>query len=937
MFNKAGWHYPQQRLMALWDDIKPIISGTKPPEPLFVRANNGEVVEYWQTNLVPSYFELDDYEVRTPTDIIGQHIHLVKFDVLAADGAANGFNYEDGTFSAEEVRGRIQAIDAAGGLCQQPQATGALPACPAGAKREMRTAKPIEALGNGPAPGSNEWVGAQATVRLWYVDPLTGNGRERSYMTVFTHDHFSPSTHQEAGLYGGVLIEPKGSTWTKPDGALLGGRRDGGPTSYAANILAPSDPAGSYREFGLAWADTQFAYRAGSRDKPTCYRGQKPPSCDDSASYTGWTDTPNAVNPITAGSPAAAQTQVISDFGAGTFSMNYRNEPLPLRLDKADKATPKAGDASWAYASIACRNPAFAAQPAGGTTIDPDCANGACFKFPQEPVSAGMEAGDPYTPLLRAYPGDAVQLRLLARGFTTMHDVMTHGLPWKFEPYNPNSGWRESQLQLLSEHFELMFKVPRAGDYLYSTSASLEGNSNGLWGLLRAYAGKRPDLAALPENSNPASLPFAPPPVLEDCGKGLPCRRKFGVTALTIQELAGPGQALVYNGRGLRLTTGFATTEPLIDPLAIVYVRNEDLCAPGSDACVPGGRLKRGIKIEPLVLRAAAGDVIELTLTNGMTGEEPVFTTPIPGARAGMPYTTPFAAINLEPSRSVGLHPQLLAADVRTGDGTNIGANPDSTVPPGESRGYTWYAGTIEAGPDGQPKATPVEFGSVNLQPSDPLNHAYRGLFGGLVVEPAGSSWAGDPGDPSSATVFAAGGGVFRDFVINGQDDADILLNNQSNYQAGNALSAVNYRTEPAIYRYGQNLSSVMASPPADWKNLTVSDLVGLGQIAWSAVDTSRFLANGLVGADPETPVFRAPAGMPVRFRLLHAGGNGDNQQVFELSGHTWQSEPYTKGSAVIGDNPGSPYVGVQSGYGVTSHYDAVIVAAGGAGRVAGD
>src|ERR1700761_2490056 len=117
VFNKAGWHYPQQRMMALWSDIKSLIDGTKPPEPLFVRANNGETVEYWQSNLVPSYYELDDYQVRTPTDIIGQHIHLVKFDVLAADGAANGFNYEDGTFSPQEVQDRIAAISKSGGLC----------------------------------------------------------------------------------------------------------------------------------------------------------------------------------------------------------------------------------------------------------------------------------------------------------------------------------------------------------------------------------------------------------------------------------------------------------------------------------------------------------------------------------------------------------------------------------------------------------------------------------------------------------------------------------------------------------------------------------------------------------------------------------------------------------------------------------------------------
>jgi len=981
VFNKAGWHYPQQRLMALWDDIKPMVDGTKPPEPLFVRANNGEVVEYWQTNLIPSYFELDDFEVRTPTDIIGQHIHLVKFDVLAADGAANGFNYEDGTFAAEEVRDRIAAINVDGGLCQQPQAAGALPACPVGSKRKILTPKPIKALGNGPTPDSQDWVGAQATVRLWYVDPLTDLSRERSYMTVFTHDHFSPSTHQEAGLYGGVLIEPKGSAWTRPDGAPLGqGRDDGGPTSYAATILPPNGPEGSYREFGLEWADTQFAYGPASVDQPTCYPGQQPPGCtptkDGYAGYTGWTDTANAINPNigTSGSP---QTQVIGDFGAGTFSMNYRSEPLPLRLANAAGTGPaagQAGDSSWAYASIPGRTAPFATQPAPGGKINPACTDAACFTFPKQPISSGMEAADPYTPLLQAYPGDAVQFRLLAGGFTTMHDVMTHGLPWKFEPYNPNSGWRESQLQLLSEHFELLVKVPRAGDYLYSTSASLEGNSNGLWGLLRTYAELRPELKPLPDNPAPpcpdclaapagqpskapapAELAFTLPQLSTDCTKGQPCLRQFAVTALTIQELTGPTQSLVYNGRGLTLVGGgFAANEQLTDPLAIVYVRDSDLCAPGGTDCVPGGRLKQGVTVEPLALRAAAGDVIELKLTNGMTGQEPVFNTPINAFR--IPYTAPFANINLEPSTSIGLHPQLLAIDVKTEDGTNVGANPDSTVPPGGNRTYRWYAGSVTAGPKGDPVATPIEFGAINLQPSDPLNHAYRGLFGGLVIEPVGSSWTEDPGDASSATVFTADGGSFRDFVVNGQDDVNILLNGFSNYTVGNALSAVNYRTEPAIYRYGQELNGVLGPLPSDsslppatpacpvppsatvnWSALCPADLARLGGIAWSAFDTRRYLSNSLVGGDPQTPIFVASAGMPVRFRLLHAGGNGDNQQVFELTGHAWQSLPYMKDSAVIGGNPASPYQGVQSGYGVTSHYDVVIPAAGGVGQVAGD
>ena len=85
-------------------------AGTKPPEPFFFRANTNDCITFYHTNLVPGVYEQDDFQVRTPTDIIGQHIHLVKFDVTSSDGSGNGFNYEDGTFSPDEVRERIIAI-----------------------------------------------------------------------------------------------------------------------------------------------------------------------------------------------------------------------------------------------------------------------------------------------------------------------------------------------------------------------------------------------------------------------------------------------------------------------------------------------------------------------------------------------------------------------------------------------------------------------------------------------------------------------------------------------------------------------------------------------------------------------------------------------------------------------------------------------------------
>jgi len=101
--NKVGWHFPQQRMLTLWNDAGPTLTRARAPEPMVIRLDTNDCATYWHANLLPNVYQLDDFEVRTPTDVIGQHIHLVKFDVGASDGSGNGYNYEDGTLSPQEV------------------------------------------------------------------------------------------------------------------------------------------------------------------------------------------------------------------------------------------------------------------------------------------------------------------------------------------------------------------------------------------------------------------------------------------------------------------------------------------------------------------------------------------------------------------------------------------------------------------------------------------------------------------------------------------------------------------------------------------------------------------------------------------------------------------------------------------------------------------
>ena len=213
-------------------------------EPFFFRALSGECLEFRHTNELPKELALDDFQVRTPTDTIGQHIHLVKFDVTASDGSGNGWNYEDGTFAPDELMARRCAATALTAFSADPQAdpfAGVVPDPDAAAgtpPRQLydrlkswgtRQAVPAEcaALNNGqiwrrqlgdPAPvlaGSpltNRDL-FQTTAQRWFADPIltrdgTGTPVDRTMRTVFSHDHFGPSSIQQHGFYTALLIEP---------------------------------------------------------------------------------------------------------------------------------------------------------------------------------------------------------------------------------------------------------------------------------------------------------------------------------------------------------------------------------------------------------------------------------------------------------------------------------------------------------------------------------------------------------------------------------------------------------------------------------------------------------------------------------------------------------------------------------------------------------
>ena len=566
--NKHGWHDPQARLITLEEDAAATLDHTRPAEPFFFRANSGECMVFEATNLMPSNLNLDDFQVFTPTDIVGQHIHLVKFDVTSSDGSGNGWNYEDGTFSPDEIRERIIANNAFKGTAElRPlthrlfRADGALEGDTRGLCPATLPADPVEAE---KALEDHPWCGAQSTIQRWWADPLLNqDGGDRTIRTVFTHDHFGPSSAQQHGFYAALVIEPNGSSWQTLAGRPFGGqdaagapfalRPDGGPTSFAANIVGPAGadgkPAWSRREYNIAVADFALLYTAPPENRPI-----SPPGRLDH-------DLPQMVF-----NSVLPRPEGISISDPGGQLMNYRNEPVPGRVGRAGP------DGMWSLkqfdfgdpsANAICRAAVARDEPSRleachvsglsaeattacearvtGQLCDPsdlanvfstrthlgedetirqaiaadarpydtrrifmeqylrrDCVDSADHNC-TEP--AGLRGdGDPATPILGAREGDSVLVRLVQGAQEENHIFFMNGAKWLAVPGAANSGWRAAQHIGISEHFEFEIDLenpsPQASvDQLYGTTAT-DNLWDGQWGLLRVV-GQNETLPAL--------------------------------------------------------------------------------------------------------------------------------------------------------------------------------------------------------------------------------------------------------------------------------------------------------------------------------------------------------------------------------------------------------------------------------------------------------
>jgi len=940
--NKAGWHDPQARFPVLEEDVRGTLDGSRPTEPLFFRANSGECIEFKATNLIPSNLNLDDFQVYSPTDTIGQHIHLVKFDVTSSDGSGNGWNYEDGTLAADEVRERIIAynrylIESAGddkapiplkprthrlfregGAMYDPKGEDKRGLClgiPQDISWDSKVSKEkikeikkdwIERWEEWGKKATKEhpWCGAQTTIQRWWADPLLNgkpgdkekegedrsttkakNVKDRTLRTVFTHDHFGPSSHQHHGFYAALVVEPRNSKWYFLNGQQMGGvdehgrpvpvedpktgkeHQDGGPTSYAANIIvrdegkaclnlttiecsqqldhkASIDRRRTGREFNLAFADFAIVYTSDLKkeDEPegNRLRPVNPPSHGE-----GGVQSP--VIPSSVPLPEGISTK-----DPGTQLINYRNEPIPLRIGKwkpfksGDTVTSPWSCLSSSIGSKSC----FVQKEAENRVVDAKVvmdARWSCTKLENKPdekscvkidgdmahvfssrvhdyqkgtgshlfterISGelfGRQPGDPATPLLQAYDGDRVQIRLIQGAQEEQHVFTMDGARWLAQPDSPDSGYVNAQHIGISEHFEFNDRMlglsalpaaelgqgvktkpckvespdgkkePCRTDLLFRSSA-IDNLWDGQWGLMRVYPAEENlshVLARLPGNTdkNPFASVFrdpefderveadiAEPQTIKTAVKEVedpveafcmdPARKEFlktfSVEAWMVKDLPEKGKGFF---------SSLWRKEEYLEKKGLVYNEKFDITDPHAILFVEHDRkpdmADRQKRPEPLILRARAGDCIQVTLTNKLPVEMPDdqrFLTGTAPADDQMfqlwqktwsynmlpPIVEGFNFNQIRSSNRVGLHAGLVDQNIRKLGGSHVGLNEDSTIGPNESKTYLWYAGDLHIR-KGKMIGTPIEFGVIPLtDQGDVIKHPAHGAIGALVIEP---------------------------------------------------------------------------------------------------------------------------------------------------------------------------------------------------------
>ena len=684
--------------------------------PLIVRANIYDCVDW----LLTSEW-LDDDITNFQSSKINTHFHFIQFDNQASDGVISGMSYEQSMrpfiqFSKEKDKGlpipmnaKITKAAKKGDktihITNAKQYHVGIPILVGADNVGKWEILRIEKIGNGTLTFTkplkhdhpvNDIVTVEYVWQRFWADADVG--------TTFWHDHAFGGTTWPHGAVGTIIIEPFGSTWHD---AKTGERIRTGPIAdIHANERIGHDVAGSFREYMLHIQDT----------------------------------VPHTVNVVTAGNPPGQPVEVALEAGKTIAFIMPPTElikmtPMPF-LNGGTHTT--GGTFNW-------RAEPFAQRLAN----NPDTSK----------LFSSAIHGDPDTPMLRAYVGDTMVLRMLDVTMNESNVMTLSGHTFWSERYAPDANRKNSLHIGIAERYDLVLPDaggPRrqAGDYLLF-NGRFSKFSEGSWGIIRVLDKPVADLQPLP---NQATGGDGIPEALPVCPKDAPVKN-FNVVAIDFPQMT-------FNPNAPEsIEVDFERRIELRNPDAKIYVLEEDLTKVAGDA-----------QPMPLTLRVNVGDCMKVKLTNKMKKSRASFSA------MGMAF---------DPKDSLGV---------------NLGNNPgDQTVAPGASRTYTYYADPF----NGEAQMVVWDFGNVAM-------NVRNGLFGGVIIGPKGSQYR----DPKTGEDISLKNAWIADVIVDrtipGQEnranyrDAALYFQDEDNImgtafmpyvQNVAGLTGVNYRSEPYLYR----------------------------------------------------------------------------------------------------------------------------------------
>jgi len=524
------------------------------------------------------------------------------------------------------------------------------------------------------------------------------------------------------------------------------------------------------------------------------------------------------------------------------------------------------------------------APPAPGSLEDQGAS---AFNYRNEPfqirggdpayVFSSFVHGDPATPVFRAYAGDTGRIRLIDGAFEESHSINLHRYTWPFERNDLWTAFVQAQHVGISEAFTLEFWAAptttdgQDADLLYY-AGGLDDLWLGAWGLLRLFGQRVPDLLPLPDRAppprrtRPRPAPTGFPPE-RAAGPGQPCPAGSPVRRY---EIVAMSRRIDYNSHGDH------------DPFGMFFVLAEE-----------AGAVREGlVNPKPLVLRANAGDCVEVTLRNELPTDIPGLNVPLLPEPAAWPY-----------SNRVSLHAQFARYDPLGSDGATVGFNPDQTVGPGEDITYRWFFDTA--------------LQNANLWDyADFVNHRHHGLFAALIVEPRLSAYR----DPFTGSLLSSGAqaDILNPFLPDFREMVPVLhdgvyLRNVAGEQIPQAFIII----------------PVVIDEPEDWgmRAFSYRSEPFENRAAPPVVQSIFNVFSSEVHGDPATPIFEALAGDPLTFQVMMPA---DRPRA-----HSWVL--HAQAFREVSTDLDSLVLGAQSGTSVGEGPPTQILAGAGGGTAPGD